>query len=406
MTKCRACNGSLSHLMADLGSTPLANAYLSKADEESEESYPLEVRVCSDCFLAQVVHVVNPKDIFSDYAYFSSVSSSWLQHARSYCSKLIAQKTLSKNSLVVEIASNDGYLLKNFIEKNIPVLGIEPAENIAKVANEKGIRTESLFFTEESAATLANKYGQANLIVANNVVAHVPYIRDLLKGVSIMLAPNGTATFEFPHLLTLIKECQFDTIYHEHYSYLSLTSVDIHLRQVGLCVSDVEELPTHGGSLRLFINRIKDNVKLSLNVNKLKQREVEAGLIDGKAYEAFYQNILTIKSQLINFIKNARKSGKMIAAYGAAAKGNTLLNYCQLNQQSIEYIADLNPEKQNKLMPGNHIPIVDPIHIMKTKPDYILILPWNIKEEVMEQLQECREWGAKFIVAIPQLEVY
>ncbi|GAA0366654.1 class I SAM-dependent methyltransferase [Bowmanella denitrificans] len=403
MSQCRACGGELAYMMANLGVTPLANSYLQEDRLDKESAYPLEVKVCGECYLAQVTTAVDPKIIFSQYDYLSSYSSSWLQHAKQYSLAAVESLGLGKDSLVVEIASNDGYLLGNFVERDIPVVGIEPASNIAELANSKGIRTECIFFGETSAKQLLNKYGKADLMVANNVLAHVPDICDLIAGMSLMLSDDGLLNIEFPHLLSLLQHNQFDTIYHEHYSYLSLTTVDTLFHRFGLRVHHVEALSTHGGSLRVHASKIKRDRVVSNAVLETKEAERTYGLMDANAYVHFHHTIKKIQSQLVQFIVEAKRSGHSLAAYGAAAKGNTLLNYCGLSKDDIDFVVDLNPLKQGKFLPGSHIPILPPEALAEHKPAFILILPWNLKQEITEQLAYCRDWGAKFLVAVPEL---
>lgn len=400
---CRFCNEALVHTFVDLGQTPLANSYLDDLSGAScEKSYPLHARVCSECFLVQVEDVVPAEDIFSDYAYFSSYSESWVQHAKNYADRMQHRFALTGDNLVMEVASNDGYLLQHFVDKNIPVLGIEPAANVAKVALEKGINTEVAFFGIKTARKLKQAGMSADLIAANNVLAHVPDINDFVSGFTEILSKDGVVTIEFPHLLNLIHNCQFDTIYHEHYSYLSLLTVEKILSANGLKVFDVEELPTHGGSLRVFAclnscQRHQETTGLAL----VRGKEAQANMANLRTYSNFESRVKETRAALIEFLETARKSGKSVAAYGAAAKGNTLLNYCSLGTKEINYVVDKNPEKQNKYLPGSHLPIYPPSRIFETKPDYVLILPWNLADEIAAEMKTIREWGGQFVVPVP-----
>ncbi len=403
--QCRACGGRLIYKMANLGCMALANSYLKSHEISKEETFPLSVSVCESCFLAQVEDVVPPEKIFSEYAYFSSYSSSWLKHVAEYVTDIIEEECIQCSSLVVEVASNDGYLLKNFVSRGIPVLGIEPANNIAEHAQKNGVRTVSSFLCKELAKDLAGKYGKADLLIGNNVLAHVPDIKGFVQGLSILLNGNGLLTMEFPHLLKLLENNQFDTIYHEHYSYLSLLSVTKIFSEVGLCIHDVKELSTHGGSLRVYISHISANRAIGENVRRVIQEETNYGLDSGRIYDEFNRSIEAIKNDLIETLKNLKAEGKSIIAYGAAAKGNTLLNFCKLDEELIDYVVDVSPNKQGLVMPGNHLYINSPCVIKETKPDYILVLPWNLKSEIIEQLKYCRDWGTKFILPIPNIEI-
>lgn len=404
--QCRACGTELTWMMADLGTMPLANAYLDGSSINNEKSYPLQVMVCSECHLAQVTTAVPPSDIFSEYSYFSSFSSSWLKHAQNYCNNIQKARTFDADSLIIEVASNDGYLLKNFVEKGIPVLGIEPAKNIATEANKRGIRTISEFLGSASATELTDHYGRADLVIANNVLAHVPDIGDFIDGLSVILKDDGLLTVEFPHLLKLLQHCQFDTIYHEHYSYLSLLTVSSLFRQAGLRIHDVEQLDTHGGSLRIHASHEHQNRSVTPAVTDLHQEEINSGLKAIQTYKDFSLHIQNVKQTLCALIQTIKSNNQRVICYGAAAKGNTLLNFCKLDASHIDYVVDLNPNKQDRLMPGSHIPIVAPDKIKVTQPDYILILPWNLTNEITQQLNYCREWGAKFIIPIPKPEIF
>ena len=404
---CRFCHHELIQTFVDLGSTPLANSYLrQERDIATEKSYPLHARVCGNCFLVQVEDVVPAEDIFSDYAYFSSFSSSWVEHARTYADKLTQKLGLDGNSLVVEIASNDGYLLKHFVGKDIPVLGIEPAANVAKVAEAAGVKTDVAFFGVETARRLAKDGRQANLMAANNVMAHVPDINDFIAGVPILLGEAGVFTIEFPHLLNLIEKVQFDTIYHEHYSYLSLLTVEKILGAHGLKVFDVEELPTHGGSLRIYAcHKECMDYPPTAGLEAVRKKEHAAGLGTLDAYRDFTPRVERVRASLLAFLNKAKNEGKKVAAYGAAAKGNTLLNYCKIGADLIDYVVDRNPEKQGTLLPGSHIPVFGPDKIRAEKPDYVLILPWNLADEIATEMADVADWGGQFVIPIPELTV-
>lgn len=399
---CRFCNHKKSTLLVDLGDMPLANAYLSKEYIDKERSFPLKVEVCQKCFLVQLPEFESPVDIFSDYAYFSSCSSSWLAHAKLFSEQVIKKNMLNEQSFVIEIASNDGYLLQNFKQRFIPHLGVEPASNIAKVAQEKGINTLNSFFNYATAQQIISEYSKADLIVANNVLAHVPNINDFVKGLKLLLAENGMISIEFPHLMNLIDENQFDTIYHEHFSYFSLIVVDKIFTEHGLCIFDIEELSTHGGSLRIFSTHTTQNKNKSLKFNAIYQKEIDKGYLS-PTFDSFSQQVDNIRKDILAFIDEAKKQKKIIAAYGAAAKGNTLLNFCQITSENITMVCDKSPAKQGLLMPGSHIPIFDEQSIKEQQPDYIIILPWNLKGEIILQLSYVRKWGGKFVTAIPRL---
>jgi predicted TPR repeat methyltransferase len=403
---CRFCSAPISVSLADLASTPLSNSYLKAADlERMEPTYPLHARVCGECFLVQLEAFESPQHIFSDYLYFSSYSDSWLAHAKAYAAKTSARFGLGASHRVIEIASNDGYLLRWFKDMGVQVLGIEPAANVAKVAEENGIPSRVLFFGKETARLLADKGETADLMAANNVLAHVPDLNDFIGGFAIVLNPEGVVTFEFPHLLQLMIHRQFDTIYHEHFSYLSLLTVARMLEAHGLRVFDVEELPTHGGSLRVYAAHQKSSHAKTAAVDALVAREKEFGLADLKRYTAFQEEVKALKRDLLEFLIQAKREGKRIAGYGAPAKGNTLLNYCGVRQDFIDFTVDRSPHKQNTWLPGTRIPVYAPERIAEEKPDYVLILPWNLKDEVMTQMAHIREWGGKFIVPIPKVQV-
>ncbi len=402
---CRFCDAPLTITFVDLGMSPLSNAFIKAEDVSTmEQFYPLHAYVCDRCFLVQLEEFESPSHIFSDYAYFSSYSTSWLEHCERYVDSTISLLGLSATSLVVEIASNDGYLLQYFEKRNIPILGIEPAANVAKVAQERGIPTVVAFFGVALAKALSRQGTRPDLIVANNVLAHVPNINDFVAGIKILLGDHGTATFEFPHLLKLIEFNQFDTMYHEHFSYFSLlTVVDIFAHH-GLLVYDVDEIPTHGGSLRIFVTH-EGAQAVSGRVQALIDRERSSGLGRIETYATFGSRVSATKRALLSFLIEEKNAGKRIVGYGAAAKGTTLLNYCGVRTDFLDFIVDLNPYKQGRFLPGCHIPIVGPEAIGSARPDYLLILPWNIKDEVREQLSFARAWGARFVVPIPRVEV-
>ncbi len=403
---CRFCGTPLKQSLADLGSTPLSNSYLRAEDlERMEPTYPLHARVCGSCFLVQLESFESPQHIFSEYAYFSSYSDSWLKHAKAYAEMAAMRFDLNAKSHVVEIASNDGYLLRWFKDLGIPVLGIEPAANVAKVAEANGIPSRVLFFGRETARGLVANGESADLTAANNVLAHVPDINDFVAGFSILLKPEGVSTFEFPHLLQLMEKRQFDTIYHEHFSYLSLTTVQKIFGTHGLRVFDVQEIPTHGGSLRVFACRTDAQHAETPAVAELLEREKAFGLTDLKRYAAFQEEVKSLKRDLLSFLIEAKRAGKSVAGYGAPAKGNTLLNYCGVRGDFLDFTVDRSPHKQGTWLPGTRIPVYAPEKIREEKPDYLLILPWNIREEVVEQMSHIREWGGRFVVPIPEVKV-
>lgn len=405
--KCRFCGQELKDTFVNLGLSPLSNSYVKKdALNKGEYFFPLHVRVCQNCFLVQLEEYESPADIFTDYAYFSSYSDLWLAHAKKYVEMVTKRFSLTENSQVVEIASNDGYLLQYFLEKNIPVLGIEPAKNVAKVAIAKGIHTISEFFGAELAEKLVTEKGRADLLLGNNVLAHVPDLNDFVAGLNILLNDDGVITMEFPHLLNLIAENQFDTIYHEHFSYLSLLTVQKVFATHGLRIFEVQELNTHGGSLRIFACKescLKHQQEES--VGQLLAKEIAFGLDKIDTYLDFSEKVKKVKYDLLQLLVELKNQGKTIVAYGAPAKGNTLLNYCGVKNEFLDYTVDRSPHKQGLFLPGTQIPILDPAEILQTKPDYVLILPWNLKEEIMSQLEYIRQWEAKFILPIPKVEV-
>ncbi|MCI0723974.1 MAG: class I SAM-dependent methyltransferase [Acidobacteria bacterium] len=405
---CRFCGSILQHTFVDLGISPLANSYLKPSQlNRMEPFYPLHVYVCDCCFLVQLEEVVSPKDIFSDYSYFSSYSDTWLEHARTYTDVMVKRFGLDEQSQVVEMASNDGYLLQYFVARGIPVLGIEPAENVAEAALKKGIPTIVKFFGEETARELADKGIKADLLVGNNVLAHVPKLNDFVSGMRILLKPQGVITLEFPHLMRLMAGNQFDTIYHEHFSYFSLITVEKVFTKQGLTLFDVEELSTHGGSLRIYARHAEDASKpIHQKVTEMMAREEAAGFTRLEHYLSFAEKVKETKRKLLTFLIAAKEGGKSIVGYGAAAKGNTLLNYCGLRTDFIEYTVDRSPHKQGHFLPGTHIPIYHPDKIKETKPDYLLILPWNLKDEIMSQMSGIRTWGGQFVVPIPEVTVH
>jgi 2-polyprenyl-3-methyl-5-hydroxy-6-metoxy-1,4-benzoquinol methylase len=404
---CRFCGARLHRTFVDLGMSPLANTYLTPAQlNQVEPFYPLYVYVCERCFLVQLEEFVSPAQIFSDYAYFASYAETWLRHAQQYSAMAIERFGLGGRSQVVEIASNDGYLLQYFVARGIPVLGIEPAANMAEVAREKGIPTRVEFFGEDLARRVVAEGIQADLVVGNNVLAHVPQLNDFVHGLKILLKPHGAMTLEFPHLLRLMAENQFDTVYHEHFSYFSFITVEKIFAAHGLTLFDVEELPTHGGSLRIYACHAEDPCKsISHHVTDLRAREEAACLTRLDSYLAYAEQVKETKRKLLAFLIRAKDEGKSIVGYGAPAKGNTLLNYCGIRTDFIDYTVDRSPHKQGHFLPGTHIPIYHPDKIKQTMPDYLLILPWNLTDEVMKQMGYIREWGGQFVVPIPAARV-
>jgi hypothetical protein len=404
---CRFCGAPLSEVFVDLGASPLANSYLEPEDlGKAEAFYPLRAYVCGECLLVQLPEEERPEAIFSDYAYFSSYSDSWLRHAKTYAEAMIERFGLGAGHQVIEIASNDGYLLRWFKEKGIPVLGVEPAGNVAAAAEAAGIPTVVRFFGEATARELVAEGKRADLLVGNNVLAHVPGLNDFVAGLKILLAPAGVLTMEFPHLLRLMAEDQFDTIYHEHYSYFSFATVRKIFAAHGLTLFDVEELPTHGGSLRIYACHDEDAAKpVGEKVADLLAREEAAGLGKLETYRSFGERVQRVKWGLLRFLIDTKEEGKSIAGYGAPAKGNTLLNYCGIRTDFLDYTVDRSPHKQGRYLPGVRIPIHGPDRLRQTRPDYVLILPWNLKEEIVEQMGDVRSWGGRFVVAIPEVEI-
>lgn len=405
--ECRFCNSPLSEVFVDLGKSPLSNSYLSKQDLNKAESfYPLKTFVCSSCFLVQLQEFEAPGSIFSNYSYFSSYSDSWLKHAQVYSKMAIDRFKLSKESMVIELASNDGYLLKNFVEQGIPCLGIEPAENVAEAAIELGIPTISKFFGKDLAYELLENDKKADLIIANNVLAHVPNINDFVAGIKIILKSTGVATLEFPHLLKLIEENQFDTIYHEHFSYLSFLTVVKIFGHYGLKIFDVDEIPTHGGSLRIYATHSENSEhQIRSSVNRLSEKEKKAGLDRVDTYLHFAKEVKRIKCDILDGLTELHGNNKIIVGYGAAAKGNTLLNYCGITNDMVDFVVDRNPNKVGKYLPGTGIPIRDVELVNEVQPDYLFILPWNLKDEIIEQNKFVRQWGGQFITPIPEFQI-
>jgi len=405
---CRFCGTSFRHRVVDLGMSPLCESFL-RADQlnQMEAFYPLNVWVCERCFLVQLEEYVTSEEIFSDYAYFSSFSDSWLNHARRYVDQMVDQIGLTKESKVVEIASNDGYLLQFFVERGIPALGIEPAANVAKVAASKGVPTIVRFFGVETARDLVAAGHEADLILGNNVLAQVPDLNDFVGGLKLLLSPSGVVTIEFPHLLRTIEGNQFDQIYHEHFSYFSLYAVEGIFAAHGLPLFDVEELPTHGGSIRIYARHADDTTKeITERLIALRAREAEAGVATLGYYEDFESRVRETKGKLLKFLIEAKRTGKRVVGYGAPGKGNTLLNYCGIRTDFLDFTVDRSPHKHGKFLPGTHIPIFPPERLWDARPDYVLILPWNLKSEIMEQLAGIREWGGRFVVPIPEVTVY
>ena len=404
---CRACSTPLSVTMADLGIQPPSNAYLSSADLiPQERRYPLRAKVCGACRLVQLDYDVPPQELFNNYAYFSSYSDSWLAHARQYCDMARQRFALGPESLVVELASNDGYLLRNFVAANIPVLGIDPSDTVAADAAKIGVPTLVEFFGKAVAGRLAAEGRKADLIIGNNVLAHVPALNDFVAGIAVLLKSQGAVTIEFPHLLKLLEHVEFDTIYHEHFSYISLLAIEQVFGQHDLRLFDVEELSTHGGSLRIFACHAgRAGMAASANLLKVLADEATAGLAELETYARFSARVETCRKSVRAFLDSAKADGKTVAAYGAAAKGNTLLNFCNVTPADIPMVADRNPHKQSKLLPGTHIPIVSPETLIAARPDYLLILPWNLKEEIMLQLANCRDWDGRFVTPIPTIEI-
>ncbi|GAB4361855.1 MAG: class I SAM-dependent methyltransferase [Oricola sp.] len=403
---CRLCGSDLRHTFVDLGMSPPCENFLKRNEvDRVEHYYPLHVRTCEHCFLVQLNEYVSPEEIFTEYAYFSSYSTSWVEHARLYCEVIAERLDLDETSLVVELASNDGYLLQHFLPMGVPVLGVEPAANVAQAAIDKGIPSIVDFFGVRLATQMAKDGKQADLIVGNNVLAQVPDLNDFVAGIKILLKPEGVVTLEFPHIEKLMAENQFDTIYHEHFSYFSLLTITEIARRHDLKVIDVEELPTHGGSLRVYLSHGDAHFPVSMQVGHILKRERDGGLNDIQSYLTFGEKAKKVKRDLLAFLIAAKNEGKTVCGYGAPGKGNTLLNYCAIGTDFLDFTVDRNPYKHGRVTPGMHIPILPVDAIDKARPDYILILPWNLKDEIMKQMDHVREWGAKFVVPIPSLNV-
>lgn len=405
---CRFCSKPLNLTFVDLGVQPLCEDFVRPEKfNEAESHYPLHAYICEKCFLVQLEEFVSPSEIYADYAYFSSYSDTWLNHARDYSDLMREKFNLDNQNLVAELASNDGYLLQYFKDKNIPVLGIDPAEDTAKAAIElRGIRTEMLFFGLDEVNSLIKKYGQPDLLLGNNILAHVPDINDFVAGMKVFLKPGGVITMEFPHLQRLIEENQFDTIYHEHFSYLSFSTTNEVFKHHGITLWDVEELPTHGGSLRIYGKHAEDDSKPVTNrVTELLERELSQGYNTLEYYDKFTENVKETKRKILEFFIHTKRDKKQIVGYGAPGKGNTLLNYCGIRTDFLDYTVDRNPHKHGLFLPGTRIPIYDPKKLKETKPDYVFILPWNLKKEIMEHHGYIREWGGKFVIPIPELTI-
>jgi SAM-dependent methyltransferase len=406
---CRSCGWPLHHTFLDLGVQPLANSFLTREQLElgDERRFPLHAWVCSNCLLVQVDHAVPPEEIFSEYAYFSSYSETWLEHAASFAELARGRLGLGRDSLVLEVASNDGYLLRNFVSEGVQVLGVEPAANVAEVAAQAGVPTEVAFFGSTLAEELAARGATADLVVANNVLAHVPDLDDFVRGLAQVLKPEGVVSIEVPHLLRMIERTEFDTIYHEHFSYFSLLSARDALARRGLRVFDVEELDTHGGSLRLWASRdaAESRWRETALVARVLEEELGAGLgaIDG--YAGFAARVERVLGDLRGFLAEAEADGSRVAAYGAAAKGNTLLNAAEVTSADVAYVVDRSPHKQGRFLPGSHLPILEPDHVRRDRPAYLLVLPWNLKDEITSQMADVREWGCRFVIPVPRLEL-
>jgi C-methyltransferase C-terminal domain/Putative zinc binding domain/Methyltransferase domain len=403
---CRFCGAALARSVIDLGMSPLCESFLA-ADEldRMEPFYPLNVRICDECLLVQLPEYVAPEAIFTEYAYFSSYSDSFVQHAADYVDQVVERLGLDEESVVVELASNDGYLLQHFVERNIPVLGVEPARNVAAAAVERGVPTRVAFFSEETANELVREGKTADLIIANNVLSQAPHLNDFVTGMKTLLSPQGTATVEFPHLMQLIEANLFDTIYHEHFTYFSLSTAERVFAAHGLTVVELDEISTHGGSLRLYLEHSERGRAPSDTVESFREREEQAGLGSFETYRAFRDRIEETKRVVLDFLISATRDGKAVAGYGAPGKANTLLNYCGIRADLLEYTVDRNPYKHGRFTPGTHIPIFPPERLAETQPDFIWILPWNLQGEIAEQLFYARGWGARFFVAVPELTV-
>ena len=405
--KCLFCGNPLTQTFVDLGMSPLCESYVSREQlNQMEAFYPLHVRVCAKCFLVQLEQYVSPEHIFTEYAYFSSFSDTWLAHAKNYVDMIVQRLNLGPESLAIELGSNDGYLLRNFVQKGIPALGVEPAANVAKVAVEKGVPTRVAFFGRETAQKIDAAGQKADLMIGNNVLAQVPDLNDFVAGIQILLKPHGVATLEFPHLVQLMEQNQFDTIYHEHFSYFSLISVEKIFASHGLTLFDVEEITTHGGSIRIYARHTEENSRpVNGRLINLRDREIALGINQMSAYSSFDEKVKATKRNLLDFLIQARRAGKKVAGYGAPGKGNTLLNFCGIRTDFLDFTVDRNPYKQGKFLPGTHIPIFPVEKIDETKPDYLLILPWNFKDEIVNQMARIRDWGGQFVVPIPNVHV-
>jgi len=408
LPRCRFCGSPLQHTFVDLGMQPLCESYIGPDQlNQMEPFYPLHTYVCDNCFLVQLEEYVAPEEIFSEYAYFSSYSEAWLKHAKNYVEMITDKLELNEKSQVVEVGSNDGYLLQYFAQRGIPVLGVEPAANVAEVAIRKGIPTIVKFFGLETASELATEKKHADLLIGNNVLAQVPDLNGFVESLKILLQPIGVITMEFPHLMRLMDGNQFDTIYHEHFSYFSFFTVEKVFAAHGLTIFDVEELPTHGGSLRIYARHSEDISKpVTLHVDELRAKEEAEGFTNLEKYFSFAEKVKETKRNLLDFLINLKRNKKSIVGYGAPGKGNTLLNYCGIRADFLDYTVDRNPHKQGKFLPGTHIPIFHPDKIKETRPNYVLILPWNIKEEIMDQMSHIGKWDGRFVVPIPEVRVY
>jgi hypothetical protein len=403
---CRICGAELTHTFVDLGMSPLCESYVSgEMLDQPEIFYPLHVRICDSCLLVQLPEYVSGEDIFSDYAYFSSYSQSWVGHAKRYADEMRARLNLGPQSLVIEVASNDGYLLQHFAARGIPVLGVEPAANIARVAQSRGIPTEEHFLRLETGLEIAQRCGRADLVVANNVLAHVPDLRSFVAGLRVLVKDEGLVTIEFPYLLRLIEQAQYDTIYHEHYSYFTLLTSCRALAAAGLRVVDVEEFSTHGGSLRVHARPQEMAGEASIRVKSVLAEEEAAGLHRVEGHDGFAGKVLRVKSDLLAFLLTAAREGRTVAGYGAPGKGNTLLNHCGIRADLVQYTVDRNPVKQGKFLPGTRIPIYAPGRLAETQPDYILVLPWNLRDEITRQLEYVKSWAGRLVFPIPMLDI-
>jgi SAM-dependent methyltransferase len=405
--RCRLCSSELRHTFVDLGMSPPCESYLSAAQLDAGETfYPLHVRVCENCLLVQLPAYIPAEEIFSDYAYFSSYSDSWVAHAKRFVEDAAGEFGLGPDSFVVEVASNDGYLLQHSLALGIRSLGIEPAANVAEVARSRGIETEVMFLGEESGIDVASRHGKADLVVANNVFAHVPDIVDFSKGLRALVADNGRVSIEIPHLLRLIEGNEYDTIYHEHFSYLSLLTAQRVLAAAGLTVVDIEELPTHGGSMRLWAVASNGSVQIQPSISRVLDAEAAAGLDTLKGHKGFAQQVAAVRNDFVEFLIGCQRDGKRVAGYGAPGKGNTLLNHCGIRSDLMEFTVDRNPHKHGMFLPGTHIPIYPVERLAEEQPDYVVIMPWNLRTEITDQLEYIRSWGGRFVVSLPKLEVF